>query len=34
MNTIVKRAGLTQPTFYLYFKGKKIIAELVRLFCT
>ncbi|MGY0693324.1 TetR/AcrR family transcriptional regulator [Virgibacillus sp. FSP13] len=33
VSTIVKRAALTQPTFYLYFKGKEeIFQELVNLF--
>lgn len=33
ISTIVKRAGLTQPTFYLYFQNKEaIFQELVNLF--
>ena len=33
ISTLVKRAGLTQPTFYLYFKSKEAIyQELIDLF--
>jgi len=33
ISTIVQRAGLTQPTFYLYFKSKEAIyQELINLF--
>ena len=33
ISTLVKRAGLTQPTFYLYFKSKEaIFQELIDLF--